>query len=460
MRDSMKRKPDRVRGLSVAAALLLVLLSGLALTGCEETSHENIDRWMRTEKGPGKLKSAFKDSGLGLELRAHAGQNLIRMDMGDDVVSALEKMSQDKRDELIEVMAKRLWNDARLKDEFAVPAGPQVAAKDALFDLRRFASGDTQRAVDRYLIDWLAEGYYAARARVGRYPGRIIIGTIGPAAAPAILRRAKSMVTAKADAEGAQFKLEDPLLVALAVSGSADGVGLLLDLLDVEHNDKTLQKRARNALFISYVKNDGSFPTADAKALVPHLDHLVELAKDTDRDVATTSDALELIGATGAPACIQPLVGLLTYRHRFDKFIWVAANAAVQCGKADALVPIADALPLRRRYSRKELRGVIVEPMLALADKVALAREARTLLSSKSWVARVIGIELLDSLEMPGRAAEDAELLRGLAKDKTSLRGWWGDQSDLPKRERKKEPRLGQRAAEVAARLDPHGKSG
>lgn len=467
MRDTIQRDPgiagsERHHPAAIRAVLgtLVAVLIGSGTTACEDTNHDNIDKWMRTEKGPGKLVSAFKDGNLGVELRAHAGQNLIRMDKNEPVLEHLEKMSAQSRQPLIAAMARRLWEDARIEGEFTMPQGPQVTAKDALFDIRRFAEGESRQLIDRYLIDWLGEGYYSARARVGRHSGTAVVATIGKAASEPLLRRVKSMLATSADDKGSQYKLEDPLLQGLAASGNPEAVEILLDLLDRQHNDKTLAKRAFTALYVGYVKNDGTFPLADPKALVPHLDRLVELAKDSGRSSRDINDAIRLIAATGPPTCIQPLVNLVAFPHEFEKFIWVAANSALQCGKANALVPIADALPRKRRYSQRELRGVLVEPILTLDDKNAVARQARTLLESKSWVARVIGVELLGSLKLPASAADDAVLLRKLAKDKTVLRGWWGDQSEVAKRDRKKAPRLGEYAEEVAARLDPIAKSG
>jgi hypothetical protein len=382
------------------------------------------------------------------------------MDDTEPVLETLAATSVDARQPLVMEIAGRLWEDARIDGEFAVPSGPQVTAKDALFDLRRFAVGEARRAIDGYLIDWLGEGYYSARARVGRHSGATVVGTIGEAAAAPLLRRAKSMLTSNTATEGKQVKLEDPLLQGLAASGHPDAVALLLDMLTATQHDKTLGKRALSALFLGYVKNDGTFPLADGKALIPHLERLLELAKDDSRPARDINDAIQLIAAAGTPACIEPLVALVAHRHELEKFIWVAANSALQCGKANALVPVADALPTRRKYQRRELRGVIVEPMLVLADQAAVARQARTLLESRSWVARVIGVELLGSLKRAESAAEDAARLRKLRKDRAVLRGWWGDQSDLHRRERKREPRLGTYALEVAATLDPDAKSG
>lgn len=441
-------------------ALVLCLCAALGL-GCEEVSHENIDKWMRTQKGPGKLVDAFEDRSLDADLSAHAGQNLVRMDRVEDVVRILEDMPAERRAEVLAALAPRLWEDARIEGEMTVPSPAQIMAKDALFDVRRSAGDETRAQIDGYLSDWLTEGYYSARARVGRVRGATIVRALGERAASGLLRRAKSLLAAKpGEDDNTRFQLEDPLLLGLAATGHADAAGLLLDMMTLEHPDKSLAGRAMDALYMGYVKNDGLFEVADGKALVPHVERLAELALDPDRDNKTVNDAIRLIGVAGAPACVQPLVRVMADAHG-DMLRWVAANAALQCGKADALGPVADALPARGAYAEKEILGAIVEPLLAVEeDTAAVAQKARTLLQSRSWVARIIGVELLARLKQAENAAADAALLRGLAKDKTRLRGWWGDQSDLPKRERKPEPRLGERALGVAAALDPTAKSG
>ncbi|HPH69580.1 MAG TPA: hypothetical protein PLF40_27700, partial [Kofleriaceae bacterium] len=65
-----------VRAAFVVLALLLVGLP--TMTGCEKTNHENIEKWMRTAKGPAKLRKALKATDIDAELSAHAAANLIR----------------------------------------------------------------------------------------------------------------------------------------------------------------------------------------------------------------------------------------------------------------------------------------------------------------------------------------------------------------------------------------------
>lgn len=458
MRDS--RECATKRGPHWRWAIVWVCAIGCVSISCESASHDNINKWMRTEKGPGKLIDALDDADLDADLRAHAGQNLIRIDKLESVLTTFEDMSESERASVLAELGRRLWEDARIEGENSVPSGTQVSAKDALFQLRRFTTADTRRAYDRYLTDWLGEGYYSARARIGVVRGVTIMRTIGPSAAPLLIRRAKRLAVADADDEGSQYKIEDPLLLGLAATGSVDAVSLLLDFMDLKHNDKTLPKRVMTALYKSYINNNELFKLVDPAALAPHVARIVKLARDSSRGNRTNNDAIRLLGALRAPTCIPPLIELVSSAQRNQQFVWVTASAAIRCGKLSALVPVADALPRRRDYPRVELYSVLIEPMLSIEDKPAVARKARTLLESKSWVSRLIGVELLSALALTDGAASDAKRVRKLARDKNILRGYWGDQQGLPKRERKKQLRLGARAKEVADKLDQLAKSG
>src|SRR5690606_29174693 len=121
---------------------------------------ETIAKWVRTEKGPDKLRNALGDGDLDPDLCAHAGQHLIRMGETDHVVETIGSLPADQRDAVLAKLVPRLWEDARLSDEMAVPTPPQSEAKDALFELRRHAQGTLQSTIDEYLIDWLTGGYY------------------------------------------------------------------------------------------------------------------------------------------------------------------------------------------------------------------------------------------------------------------------------------------------------------
>lgn len=447
---SRAHPPGRAGG---AAFLVCVLAWACALGACEEPSHENIDRWMRTEKGPGKIEQALRDPALAADLRAHAGQNLIRMENPEAVQAAFEDMAADQRQAVLGKLVPRLWDDARIEGEMTRPSALQIGAKDALHDLRPFADQASREAIDDYLVEWLTGGYYAGRSQTGRARGAAIIQAAGPRAAPRVLAAVRALVAAPPDASGARPEIEAELLVGLAVTGSPEAVALLLDLAGLADRDPALPGRALSALYAAYVDNGQRFDLAGGQALVPHLDRLAAMVQAPARGNALANDIIDIIAAAGAPACIAPLIGLLAVPLRSDDHLWVIGNAAVRCGKTRALVPVAEALPRARGYEARKLRGALWEPMAALDDADGVAAQARVLLQSESWVARITGVELLGQLARRASAAADAERVRALAGDRTVLRGWWGDQDSVPRGERKSPPRLGERAAEVAKQL-------
>ena len=75
-----------MRGLVLALAFLL------AASGCESVSSESIQRWKTTQKGPGKLQDALKDSSVAPKLRAEAAAALVDMGMADGLREAMGQM--------------------------------------------------------------------------------------------------------------------------------------------------------------------------------------------------------------------------------------------------------------------------------------------------------------------------------------------------------------------------------
>ena len=428
----------------------------LSLAACEGVDHENIDKWMSTENGTEKLRKALRSGDHDTDLRAHAAQNLIVHPEGhfSIVKEELEDMEQGEQHELMAALAPRLWESATqgLRDEMQVPSAANAQAKDALFELRPLADQATRSKMDGYLVDWLS-AYYEGRAKVGRIGGRMIIREVGAAAAPRLVEAARSLLARPPGADGERVKVGDELLSGLAWSGDPEAAGLLIDMVTKDFKDETLARRAIAALHEAYVEPLAGTPLPGRESLLPHIERLAEVAKNENLPGVMVNDAIDLIAVVGPPECIAPFVSLVSLPAAQEAFRWVGTQRGLRCGGAQAVVPVVEAIPSQVAYERALLEKYVWKEILAAPAPTKVAEQARELLSSKSWVARVTGIEVLGGLALPDSAAEDAKRIRQLAGDRTVLKGWWGKQEGVPAGKRKKDPTLGQVAADVAARL-------
>lgn len=432
------------RFITTIAIACCLLLAG----ACDKTSHESIDKWMTSKKGMGKLEKTLKDTSVDPDYSAHAAENLVRKTEDEKVRKAFEAMSPARRNQVLPKLVERLWKLARVEGEMARPTQTQEMAKDMLFDARAWADAPTKETIDRYLVDWLTGGYYEGRAEAGRHLGAQIVRVLGPRAGEGLIAQANRII-ATPDQDGRRRRIGDQLMLGLAVSGSPDAVKLVLDILAMDRGDDTLARRAMAALYRAYLDTGGLYELADPAALVPHVARLGEIAKDDRHEAQVTNDAIALIRAAGQPHCLEPLLAMVNHPHRDPRFLWVAANNALRCGGPEALARVAEALPASGKYESPVIGGATWGTFPSLGKRDGFLEAARGLLDSKSWVSRWIAIETLGVLA----AKPDADRIAALARDKTRLAGFWGDQEELPKAERKPEPTLGQRAAEISAAL-------
>jgi hypothetical protein len=420
------------------------VISVVLFAACETVSHENIDRWENTEKGAGKLRDALSGD-HSPELRAHAAQVLIRTGELDFVTEILDSEGAPGRAQIMPPLVERLAREAALEDELSRPQPHHVAAKDALFELRDRAPNGLGASIDSTLIGWLTGGYYEGRSKSGRYSGRRIIRAIGTAAGPALVTAARRVLNRPPAADGKRDRLGDELLGSLALSASPGAVGLLLDLIEQPQPDATLAGRALDALERAFISPEGLEPVSGT-ALAPLAERLAGIVRNETLGARAADVAIALLASIG-PECLEPLGGLLSFSHSNPGFRWAVAQNAVRCGQVAAIAPVAEGLPTTERYERAKLDRYLWREIVALPQKAEVAASARKLLESKSWVARVAGVELLGKLRVQKQTEGDAELVSRLASDSTRLRGWY------PKTERKPDPTLGQVARQVAQGL-------
>jgi hypothetical protein len=434
-----------------SSILLVAVLLALLAAGCgDEVSHENLDKWMHTEKGPGKIKEALRDTGIDPDLSAHAAENLLIIREDGEVRAAFEKMSDERRSKVLAKLVPRLWAIARIEGELTGANDQQTAAKDLLVDLRSYADDASRSQIDTYLIEWYTGGYYEGRAVLGRWSGAQTLRLIGKAAGPAMVKAANAVVGAP-EQDGKRIRVGDELLLGLAVTGDADAVKYVLDLLALDRGDKTLPERSIAALYLAYVEPPGQlFEKADPAGLAPNVDQLARVALDPSSSNRMVNDAVGVLGSAGMPHCLKPLVQMINLPREDIRFMWVGVNNGLRCGGPGAVAEVVHAMPTGGAgFEHKAFEGGVVGEIARMTPKAEVLAVARDLLDDDSWVARWAGIEVLAKLG----SKEDAAKIEALSGDKAKLHGYWGDQSELPKAERKAEPTLGKRAAELAKGL-------
>jgi len=427
-----------------ALRIFLVTLALSSVAGCEKTDHDSIDKWTRTEKGPGKLKSAVASEELDPDLSAHAAANMIKMGQEADVRNMIETMSPGRRTALIGKLAPRLWDIARIENEKKVPSGgPQPVAKDALVMIRKWADDSLKQQIDGYLVDWYAVPSYKGREGLGQYTGPTVIRMVGPAMAKKLIDVLNGLIAAPGQ-EQSKFKIEDELLLGLAATGSPDAVKKLLDVARMDRGDPTLTTRVFGALYTAYLDPGGLFEILGPEPLVPSLDAIVALAKDDTQPGKVVNTAIELIRAIGAPKCFAPLAGMVGAPHKESRFKYVVATNALRCGGTKTILEVVKAMPDAGAYVEDELTGTVVLEISRMAPRAEVLAAVRELLTTRSTVAKWVAIEALGAM----KSVEDKPRLLALAGNKDRLVGYWGENA-----EGKSDPTLGQRAKELADKL-------
>ncbi|HEY4244793.1 MAG TPA: hypothetical protein VGM88_33490 [Kofleriaceae bacterium] len=420
-----------------------LLLIGLVLAAaCEKPSHDNIDKWTHTKKGPDKLKEAIANTDLDPDLSAHAAANLIGPKVGkeQEAYPILEHLDPARRSAVVAKLVPRLWALARVDRDDMLPDMPQVLGKDALIKVRPWADDATRQQIDAYLIDWYCVRSYQKRALVGGTLGSAALRMIGPPAAKKLEQVANGFIAAPGQGTTKQL-LDSELLLGLAATGDPDAVKYVLDLSKMDRGDQTLPARAWRALAQAYVDPGGLFPVVPPAALVPNLDEIASFITET-QDPEVINKAVSLVRMVGSPKCISVFVDKEKEPHADARFLYVVANAALKCGGPSAIGDVVRALP-EGRYEHEALTGSISGEIAQMAPEALAVTNTRPLLDEKSTIRRWVAIEALGAM----KSKEDAPKIASLAGVRDKLTGYWGGGGGKP------DPTLGQRAKEVSDAL-------
>src|SRR5262249_50694943 len=134
-----------------------------------------------TEKGPGKLEDAFKDSSVAPPLRAQAAAALVDIGRQDEVDQTIASLPEGDRTTVVAALIPLYA--AALKDPSVSRAR---SARDALYSVRAQASPAERAQIDGLLLPAVLADIRAGRLAGGRQPLEKIVQAIGAPAAPAL----------------------------------------------------------------------------------------------------------------------------------------------------------------------------------------------------------------------------------------------------------------------------------
>lgn len=436
-----------------ALSLVFLLCMGIFASACEDVSHDNIDKWGHTEKGPGKLVGVLKSAEHSPALRAHAAQVMVELDRFGDIKDILEGLDEKPRQEIMAELATRLWELARINKELDIPNSSQTRAKDVLFFTIDFADAPTQAKMADYLVEWFVGGHYEGRATAGKVSGAMAIRRVGKSSAERLLNRARGIISRPPGEDGKRDQLGEELLKALALSGSPDALEFLMQLVHKPRGDTSLPGRAIAAMHFAYVEPVGMDPVGGS-SIAAIAKKLEAIYYNEGQSATIRNDSSALLGTLEATKCIPIFARMIRHPGQEAEYRWVGTRLGAKCGGAQGIEAITSALPVSVDYERGMLSKYLWDHIWEGGDKKKIATAAGALLESKSWVSRVTGIELLGMLGKDGNVPENIELIRALAGDQHLLKNWWGKQEDVPKAEQKPTPTIGRLASDVAKSLE------
>jgi hypothetical protein len=181
----------------LTAAVLGVI--GALAAGCAVT-HEDIDTWMGTVRGPGKIVAVLMAPKYSDELRVHAGLALVRMERQDvegitELQTALRRLDEETQHRIVDGMTPGLLammageGQPAAATEDGPPPPLQVRAKDAAFLVLQYASPPRQLELTDGVVGWFVVDFNG-RSLAGSFSAEQVVRQLG---APAATRLVDAM---------------------------------------------------------------------------------------------------------------------------------------------------------------------------------------------------------------------------------------------------------------------------
>jgi HEAT repeat protein len=408
--------------------LALVLVCVLAAAGCERVSSESIVQWKSTQKGPGKLQDALKDSTVAPRLRAEAAAALVDINMADEVDQALAAIPAADRWEIIKTLIP--IHIAGMSS----PALPKArASRDALFTVRAYAPPDEQKQIDAVLLPSLEKDLREGRASGGRHSADKMLAAIGPAAAPMLAGLLEDPRVPFQGVVDALERVADPearerggvALIKRALASPEIPVALWRALGSVGGKAVTaflIQKATTGSEAVAVAATQALQQRRDPTLLPMAL----RIAGDPRANKAVRDEMFGLVEKIGGLEAQRGLVRIIASDPN-ELVRYRAYEGALQVGRGGAITAALEAFPAKASYKREDVVDYLVKDIAKLGPESRAALQ-RTL-ASASPLARMTAV-LAYEAPLPSDPKKvvagpgDAAVVLKLAGDKGTVKGF------------------------------------
>jgi hypothetical protein len=398
----------RKNGKSISATRWMVVAVALFFAiGCEVTQ-EKIQLWKGTKNGPHKLADAVTDEEIQIGLRANAAVALVEINSWELLRESLGKIKKEDAERVVGAMVPALaWIvEAEDNADGKALSKLEVDAKDALFIVLNYTSGNAKDMAEKALIDWCVRDYNG-RAMAGQYNIKTIVKKIGPKAAEAlvpllsvdqlvikyiaelivevgdkkVLEKASSQLAA--DLRKNLKKLDKVHLISAAVIGGIPVAEALLEFATDKELGAELQRYCLRALSDSI----------DKKVVVlaqEHIDKLFEMAESPDFDKYQREETYYVIAQNGRKEDVPRIRKLLVEKSSF----WRAVGFRCIL-RMDGEEQLSPTLKEIERLKLTKGKSDIEEIVSRIASFPNLLPEVRKLLDDSSSFIKAIAVGVL-----------------------------------------------------------------
>jgi HEAT repeat protein len=395
---------------------------------CESATSERIEAWKGTQKGPDRIEGALRSSNVPANLRAEAAVALVDIGKPEKVDEIMAALEAGERWEILKTLV-----DIDIKG-MASPQLPKARdARDTLFSVRQYAPPEEQKRIDTALLASIEKDLSEGRFSGGRHSLDKLLTAIGPPSGPMLVRL---LGDAKAPYKGLA-----ELLVKVCDEATRDkGGAALLGRISAGKpipNDMWLAlgmlggPTVTDFLSTKVQKGPPEEAIAAAKALQQArypsvLQMALKIAGDGKANKELRDEAFGVVEKIGGPEAQKGLLRIIA-EDKKDIVRYRAHEAALEVGKADAIVPALQAFSGKLSFKREDVIDFLVKDISKVGAQAKPAVLAA--LASPSPLARMTAVLALEA-PLPTNAkarlgaAADAGALGKLEGDKATIKGF------------------------------------